>query len=115
MLSQAMKREGRLTKPGQYALVYDEGHAATDRWLVLKARPNQMDISRYGISVSKRLGTAVVRNRVKRIIREILRTAVFAPGWDFIIIARNPAADSNYQQLQESVTRLLRRAQIQQR
>jgi ribonuclease P protein component len=108
-----MKREEHLTKPGQYAIVYKEGKTETDRRLVLKARPNQMELSRYGISVSKRIGTAVVRNRVKRVIREILRSTILLPGWDLIIIARNPAADSDFQQLQESVNRLLRRAQIQ--
>jgi ribonuclease P protein component len=107
-----VKREGRLTKPEQFATVYHEGGTQADRLLVLKAKPNQLDFSRYGISVSKRVGSAVVRNRVKRVLREILRITPIPPGWDFIFIARNPAADSHYSECKESVTKLLSRIHI---
>ena len=59
-----MKREKHLTKPEQFTLVYDDGITLKDRYLVLKARPNQLEFSRYGISVSKRIGNAVIRNRI---------------------------------------------------
>jgi ribonuclease P protein component len=107
-----LKRGGRLTKPAEFATVYDEGSTQTDRWLVLKAKPNRLEISRYGISVSKRIGSAVVRNRVKRVLREIIRTAQLTPGWDFIFIARNPAAEGNYHKLKESVISLLSKAHV---
>jgi ribonuclease P protein component len=107
-----VKREGRLTKPEQFATVYKEGGTQADRLLVLKAKPNQLDFSRYGISVSKRVGSAVVRNRVKRVLREILRLTPIPPGWDFIFIARNPTAHSKYNEFKESATRLLARIQV---
>jgi ribonuclease P protein component len=102
-----MKREQHLTKPQQFTLVYNEGITLKDRYLVLKAKPNQFDFSRYGISVSKRIGNAVIRNRVKRILREILRLSSLSPGWDIILIARSPVANSDYHQLSESVIELL--------
>jgi len=111
-LSKITKREKRLTKPEQYTLVYAEGSTLTDRFLVLKSRPNQLEFSRYGISVSKLVGKAVIRNRVKRILREILRLTPLCPGWDIILIARSPAADSDYNQLGKSVNKLLSRAHI---
>jgi ribonuclease P protein component len=107
-----MKREERLTKPEQYTLVYNEGTTQTDRYLVIKAISNRLEFSRYGISVSKRVGKAVVRNRVKRILREILRLSQMSPGWDIILIARSPAAGTDYHQLSKSVTNLLSRARI---
>ncbi len=107
-----MKKKERLKKPEQYALVYNKGYTHTNRFLVLKAVPNQLEFSRYGISVSKRVGNAVVRNRVKRILREILRMAELCPGWDIIFIARSPAAEGDYHQLKESVSNLLTRARI---
>jgi ribonuclease P protein component len=107
-----MKRKERLTKPEQYTLVYDEGSTQADRYLVLKYTPNQLEFSRYGISVSKRVGGAVVRNRVKRILREILRLTPLRPGWDIILIARSPAAGSDYNQLKKSAVSLLSRAHI---
>jgi ribonuclease P protein component len=107
-----MKREERLTKPDQYTLVYNKGNTHSDRFLVLKAMPNLLELSRYGISVSKRTGKSVVRNRTKRLLREILRLVPLDPGWDMIFIARGPAADSNYKQLEQSVINLLSRARI---
>ncbi len=107
-----MEREERLTKPEQFTLVYNEGLTQVDPYLVLKARPNQLDFSRFGISVSKRIGNAVTRNKVKRILREILRLSPLSPGWDIILIARSPSADGNYHQLCKSVMNLLCRAHI---
>jgi len=107
-----MKRKERLTRPEQYALVYDTGRTLADRFLVLKWMPNQLEYSRYGISINKRVGNAVVRNRIKRILREILRLSQLSPGSDFIFIVRGPAAASNYRQLENSITGLLSRARI---
>ena len=107
-----MEKIGRLTKPEQFALVYNKGISKSDRFLVLKAVPNQLDYSRYGISISKKVGKAVVRNRVKRVLREILRLTLPKSGWDFIIIARSPAAFCNYHSICESVLNLLSRAHI---
>ena len=107
-----MRGEQHLTKPEQYSLVYDTGSSVADRFLVFKAVANGLEISRFGISVSKRVGNAVVRNRVKRLLREILRLTDFQAGWDFIVIARNPAAESDYHQLEKSAQTLLGRLKI---
>ena len=107
-----MKGEEYLTKPDQYALVYSQGNSWVNSLLVMKALPNGTGLSRYGFSVSKRVGKAVVRNRVKRRLREILRLASLEPGWDIIIIVRPRAADTDYARLEKSVTGLLSRAQL---
>jgi ribonuclease P protein component len=107
-----MKSEKRLTKPEQYTSVYDAGITQVDRFLVLKAKPNHLEFSRFGISVSKKVGNAVIRNRVKRILREILRLVAKKPGWDIVIIARLPSAKSKYQVLKKSADNLLSRARI---
>ncbi len=107
-----MKGKERLTKTEQFTLIYNEGSTLVDRLLVLKARPNQLEFSRYGISVSKRVGKATVRNRVKRVLREILRLTPMVPGWDIILIARTPSAVSDYREMNRAVTGLLSRARI---
>lgn len=105
-----MDKVGNLTKPEQYAIVYEKGVSRADSILVVKVMHNQIDQSRYGISVSKRVGKAVVRNRIKRILREIIRLSPIENGWDVVFIARSPIVFCDYHRIQISVTHLLSRA-----
>ena len=107
---EAVRGEQYLTKTAQYGLVYNKGSSWISDLVVMKALPNGLDLSRYGFSVSRRVGKAVVRNRVKRLLREILRQTPLQSGWDVIFIARSPAARVNYVALEESVKGLLFRA-----
>ena len=107
-----MGREERLTRRGQFTSVYDEGRSWVDNLLVVKALPNGLTLSRYGFSVSKRVGKAVTRNKIRRRLREILRLTPLKPGWDIVFIARLPAATANYAELRKTVEGLLSRARL---
>jgi ribonuclease P protein component len=107
-----MQGERYLTKPEQYARVYNGGSSWVNNLLVLKALPNGLTMSKYGFSVSKRVGKAVVRNKVKRLLREILRVTQLKPGWDIVIIVRPAAGSTDYVKLKQSVTDLLSRARL---
>jgi ribonuclease P protein component len=67
-----------------------------------------------GVSVSKRLGNAVNRNRVRRRIRELVRARVkeLQPGWDVVIVARTPAASAAFLTLKEALDQLVERARL---
>lgn len=105
-----MRGERYLTKKVQFNLVYEEGRSWTGKEVVVRTLPNGLDSSRFGFVVSRHVGKAVVRNRVKRRLREILRQTLLQPGWDIIVIARAPTAMTGYARLGESVRNLLFRA-----
>lgn len=102
-----MRGEQYLTKSAQFELVYDQGSSWVSRAVIMKTRPNGLGLSRYGFTVSRRVGKAVVRNRVKRLLREILRQTRLQPGWDLIFVARASAAGADYDGLGKSVRGLL--------
>ena len=110
--SEVMRGEGYLTKPTQYALVYANGRSWVSSLVVMKTLPNGLALSRYGLSVSRRVGNAVTRNRVKRLFRQILRSKLLRPGWDIVFIARPLAANADYAALEKSTDDLLSRAHL---
>lgn len=92
-----------------------QGRSWADRTLVLVARRNESANSRFGFSVSKRVGNAVVRNRIKRRLREAARVELLPhmeSGWDFVVIARKDAGDANYHRLNRSLLRLFRKGKF---
>ncbi|MBI4282798.1 MAG: ribonuclease P protein component [Chloroflexi bacterium] len=106
-----MQKELRLRKAQDFTLVYRRGRSWADDFLVLKALPRGADgVSRFGFSVGKRMGNAVVRNTIKRRLREAARRTPVKSGWDIIFIARGQAGSADYHQLEASVSGLLRRA-----
>ena len=88
------------------------GHANSH--LVLYARKNRSATNRVGVTVSKKLGCAVVRNRVRRRLREVYRLneAKFAPGWDIVVVARSRSVTADFQKLTESYLTLAEEAGI---
>lgn len=107
-----MGREERLTKPQQYASVYSKGSSRASSLLVMRALSNGLTLSRYGLSVSKRVGKAVTRNRLKRLLREILRIMPLKTGWDIVFIVRPAAANTDYASLKRTVEDLLSRVDL---
>ncbi len=106
-----MERLQRLTKTADFQRVRREGRSGGNRWLAAYGLPNDTGITRFGFAVGKRLGNAVVRNRVRRRLREIARRAVRGTptGWDIVISARQQAGEASYQQLQSAFCQALGR------
>jgi len=77
--------------------------------LLLRFRRNELGRTRYGISTGRRIGSAVVRNGVRRRLRSILRRldGQVEPGWDILLVARQPAAEASQTELDQALTRLM--------
>ena len=88
------------------------GHA--NGYLVLYARRNNSSANRVGVTVSKKLGHAVVRNRVRRRLREVYRIHEdqFLPGWDIVVVARSRSVSADFQKLTEAYLSLAAKAGI---
>ena len=82
--------------------------------LVLYARRNRTEENRVGITVSKKLGKAHIRNRTRRRIREVYRLneEKFLPGWDIVVVARTKAVDAPFDKLTRSYLHLAKKAGI---
>lgn len=105
-----------LKKNKEFKKVYDNGRSYATRNLVLyclnyeKGKKN-----RYGLSVSKKIGNAVVRNKLKRRLREIIRNFENEKdfkGYDIIFIARKPVVKLDYQSLKKDVEKLYKKMNI---
>jgi ribonuclease P protein component len=90
-LDNCFPKSVRILKSKDYQRVYQAGRRKAGRFLQLFYCSNHLDWSRFGISVSKRFGKAFQRNRLKRRIRESLRTnrSLWPSGWDVIIHPRS--------------------------
>ena len=107
-----LPRRHRLTRKASFDAVFARGRRWTGKHVTIRTLPNERDEYRLGLSVSKAVGNAVARNRVKRRLREIVRGAGVPPGYDVVVVARPSAADSPFPGLRADVMGLLRRAGV---
>ncbi len=92
--------------------VFRRGRIYRHELVVLRVRPNGLAYNRLGLVVSKKLGKATVRNRVKRRLREAVRKLPLSTGWDLVFVLRLPAAQASYHELARAAAGLLARAGV---
>lgn len=104
----------RLRARADFERVRRDGHSWRHRLLVLVARRNELGVTRVGVAAGKRVGSAVARNRAKRLMRHAMRTQAprVAPGWDLLLIARAPIAPVKMQDVAAALESLLRQAAL---
>jgi ribonuclease P protein component len=104
----------RLTRSEDFKRVRQSGKSYAHPLVVLVTQPNQSQEIKVGVTAGKTVGTAISRNRAKRLLREVMRPMLpsLASGWDLILIARPKLVAASLADTREAVTALLHRAKL---
>lgn len=113
-----MKKKYRIKKNDDFQLVFKKGKSFANRqFVVYKLKREDSNHFRIGLSVSKKIGNAVCRNRIKRYIRQAFHefeTEIDSQN-DYIIIARKPAANMDFHEVKSSLEHVLKIAKVMKR
>ena len=98
----------KLGKNPEFQKVYKQGRSKANKYLVMYVKTGESGPSRYGFSVSKKVGNSVVRHRVTRLIREAYRLnrANIDVGYDIVIVARPASKDKKCQDIESALMHL---------
>ncbi|WP_440897374.1 ribonuclease P protein component [Amphibacillus sp. Q70] len=110
-----MRKQHRLKSNNDFQKVFKHGQSFANRQLVLYYLPkHDQSYFKVGLSVSKKIGNAVVRNQVKRYLRQAFHEleADIKQSYDFVIIARKPTKDMNFYQIKKSLTHVLSKSKL---
>jgi len=104
----------KIKKNGDFRKIYNSRKSVADRNMVLYFLSNNKVACRFGFTVSKKVGNAVTRNRVRRLFGEVCRLnkEKFPNGYDFILLARREIVGLNYFQIEEGLLKLLKKLKI---
>ena len=109
-----MKRAVTLKKNHESRRLYQKGASAAGPSMVVYCRKNRLGHNRLGLTASVKLGSAVVRNRCRRRLREVYRlhSGQLRQGWDIILVARGRTAGVPWQELNDTFLRLCRKLNL---
>jgi len=104
-------RLAMIVRPSDFEALQRDGVSSGTPIVAVRVRRTDLAETRFGISTSKRVGKAVVRNRARRRIREVLRASLHlvTPGWDVLVVARPPIVEADRETLAATIDRLLRK------
>jgi ribonuclease P protein component len=99
--------QDRLRKRFEFGRARDQGRRVHTQSFVLLLRPNQLDRSRLGLTISHKVGNAVRRNRIKRLLREVFRQhrALFPAAADIVVIAKAGCTPDSFEQVRGELGR----------
>ncbi|HOJ77254.1 MAG TPA: ribonuclease P protein component [Bacillota bacterium] len=101
-----------LKKNEEFQIVFEKGHSIHNKYLVVYFHQNSFSENRYGFCVGKKIGNAVKRNYLKRVLKEIVRNIlgnITSRSFDIIIVAKYPILNAKYNEIESSLTALLKK------
>ena len=103
-----------LSSPRDFAALMERGTIRSHPLLATRVLRTDLGTTRFGLATSRALGSAVVQNRVRRRLREALRSVApeLRPGWDVLVIAKPGLVASDHRTLVDTLARLLRRSGV---
>ncbi|SDC68962.1 ribonuclease P protein component [Shouchella lonarensis] len=110
-----MKKEQRIKKNSEFSAVFTHGKSFANRQFVLYVLPKEGQTQfRVGLSVSKRVGHAVCRNRIKRLIRAAFQELGLRLrfNYDYVVIARKPSSNLNFLETKSSLCHVMKKANV---
>lgn len=107
-----MKRWQRLKDKRRFQDIFNRGQTWSGKLVILKSLPNGLEHNRFGFAVGKRLGKAVLRNRIKRRLRECVLQIPLRNGWDLVFVARQSVTTVKYDTLKCYVRELVSKARL---
>ena len=109
-----MKKSFMLKNTRDFTRVYKMGKSLANKLLVLYYLPNDNNSIRIGLSISKKVGISVVRNKIRRLIKENIRLNLqnIKEGYDIIIIARVLSSRADYKSIKWALDNLFKRAKL---
>ena len=109
--AQSFRRAEKVTNKSSYRIIYEQGVRRSSRFFTIVACGNSIGVKRLGITVTKKTGNAVFRNRTKRLIREFFRRNknLFPAGHDVVVMAKKNTPPLTYQETERELTELFTR------
>jgi ribonuclease P protein component len=110
---QASWSDRRLRLQRDFQALREQGVSRAHPLLVFRTAPNKLGYSRFGFAISRRIARrAVVRNRLRRRLQDLMRRAPVQGGWDMLLIARTSAPTATFDELQQALANVMERAKV---
>lgn len=109
-----LHKEWRISRGKEYKGIYNKGRRIPGKYIIVFTQTNNLPHNRFGIVTSKKIGNAVIRNRAKRQIREVIRKNLnnLHPGYDVVVVARFSVKEAVFELIENDFLRLMGKASI---